>query len=147
MYSTDEQQTAERFLAALCGIRSLIFDGSPAESSGLTPALAKALLAIVDHGPQALRVRELAEALDIKESSASVLSERLVQSGFAEKKPLAGDARVLLVEPTAAGMRLAQDLRSHRLAKVKEVLKHLKKGEPEALVQQLEQVFTAGAKT
>jgi DNA-binding MarR family transcriptional regulator len=146
MYYSEEQETAERFLVAICKIRSLIFDGSPAESSGLTPALAKALLAIVDHKPQALRVRELAETLDIKESSASVLAERLVLSGFAEKKHLVGDGRVLLVEPTAAGNRLAIDLRTHRLAKATEALSRLQKGEPEALVAQLEHVYTAGVR-
>ena len=142
MLLSDALPLPERFLKALCDLRSAIFDGSPAEDMGLTPALAKALLAIAAAKTGGMRVRELAEALGIKESSASVLSDRLVQSGLISKKPHEDDGRVTMMAITQEGARLAASLRAHRLARATELLGVLSENEQLETVLRLETMFT-----
>jgi DNA-binding MarR family transcriptional regulator len=134
----------ERFLEALCDLRSGIFDGSPAEEMGLTPALAKALLAVVSDSMGRMRVRELAETLGIKESSASVLSDRLVQSGLIIKKAHEGDGRVALLVASREGIRLADSLKAHRLSKATKLLGLLPEDEQLETVLRLEAMSAKG---
>ncbi|HOX14272.1 MAG TPA: MarR family transcriptional regulator [Spirochaetia bacterium] len=135
-----EEPVEDRFVEALCVLRARIFEGSPAESSGLTPALAKALLAITDGGERHLRVRELAESLGIKESSASVLADRLVQAGLANKKPDPVDARALLVGASPSGSKLAEAVRLHRRRIARSLMEVLSREESQRLLEYLEKM-------
>ncbi|MGD9939426.1 MAG: MarR family winged helix-turn-helix transcriptional regulator [Clostridia bacterium] len=142
MLFSDSPLLPERFLNALCDLRSTIFDGSPAEDLGLTPALAKALIAIASTATGNMRVRELAEALGIKESSASVLSNRLVLSGLIMKKAHEDDGRVAMLAITQEGARLATSLKAHRLARATELLCLLPENEQRETVLRLETMST-----
>ena len=109
---------------------------------GLTPALAKALLAVASTSAGRMRVRELAEALGIKESSASVLSDRLVLSGLIMKKDHDDDGRVTMLAITQLGARLAASLKAHRLARATELLSVLSEKEQQETVLRLETMST-----
>jgi len=138
MLISDHQIIQERFLKALCDLRSTIFDGSPAEDMGLTPALAKALMAVASTTTGSMCVKELAVALGIKESSASVLSDRLVQSGQVIKKTHEGDGRVALLVISQEGIRLAGSLKAHRLSRATALLDLLPEAEQLETVRRLE---------
>ncbi len=62
------------------------------------------LLALDDatSAPSALGVVELAELLKIRSASATVLVDRLVESGHLERRPHSGDRRRVGLHPTAA---------------------------------------------
>lgn len=134
----------QRLVTALCKLRTIIFDGSPAETTNLTPALARALLAISAAQASTLRVRELAQTLGIKESSASVLADRLVQAGLVGKKVYQGDGRVALLELLPTGAGLANSLQEHRLAKASRLLQVFSEKEQQEIISRLELMGTQG---
>lgn len=146
MYTDVERELSERFMSALCIVRQAIFEGSPAQGSGLTPALARALLALGKEG-RALRIRDLADTLDIKESSASVLADRLIKAGLADKRPSERDSRVALLELSDAGRGLEEALRLHRLERARALLSRVTDGEQTAAIKILESMANHGGKS
>jgi DNA-binding MarR family transcriptional regulator len=75
----------------------------------LTMGQLRALMALAGDGP--MTVSALAERLAIAKPTASILIDRLVQAGDANRTEDSGDRRRTLVALTAAGEQLAERLR------------------------------------
>lgn len=72
----------------------------------------QALIQIYGSPKSALRIREIAERLDITPAFASSLVKMLVQKRYAMRRHSAEDHRAIWVEATAAGKRMLHDLDS-----------------------------------
>ena len=70
---------------------------------GLTESLWYALLAVYAHPEHALLPSELSEILDLTRTSATRLSDELVQQGWVERRAHSGDRRKITLHLTAAG--------------------------------------------
>jgi DNA-binding MarR family transcriptional regulator len=99
-------------------------------------------MAIATTATGSMRIRELAEALGIKESSASVLSDRIVLSGLIKKEAHEDDRRVTMLAITQEGVRLATSRKAHRLARATEPLGLLSGKEQLETVLRLETMST-----
>ncbi|WP_433605648.1 MarR family winged helix-turn-helix transcriptional regulator [Prescottella agglutinans] len=74
----------------------------------LTPLQAKALLAAEDPTP----MRQIADRLYAEPSNVTTIIDRLESRGLVERRPDPGDRRIRLVAATAAGRKVAADLRA-----------------------------------
>jgi DNA-binding MarR family transcriptional regulator len=73
----------------------------------------------------ALSMGKVAEALDVSVASATGIINRMEQHGFVERGQKPDDRRVVLVRPTAAGLRVFSDLDEHRRASITRILDRL----------------------
>ncbi|MCU0260335.1 MAG: MarR family winged helix-turn-helix transcriptional regulator [Ilumatobacteraceae bacterium] len=60
------------------------------------------------------RMSELADALRVEASTATRAVQRLVNDGLAERRPSGDDGRVVMVAPTAEGVRRHDDVSQRR---------------------------------
>lgn len=88
----------------------------------------------------AMRMGDLADALRIDASSATRAVARLVETGLASRRAAPGDARVVVVEPTAAGLRCHRQLMERRVALLTAVLRDFDAGERARLAELLERL-------
>lgn len=80
--------------------------------SGLSPSLSAALATIESHGP--LTPSDLAEREAIKRPAATRIVARLEEDGLVERRPLASDGRVSLIEIRPAGRELLRGVRERK---------------------------------
>lgn len=73
----------------------------------------------------ALPMGKVAEALDVSLASATGIIDRMEQRGLVERGQKPDDRRVVMVRPTAAGLRVFSDLDEHRRASIKVILDRL----------------------
>src|SRR6187551_2454533 len=76
---------------------------------------------------------KLADALDVSVASATGIVDRMEQRGLVERGQQADDRRVVLVEPTVAGLAVFSDLDTHRRAGVAKLLERMTDAELAAL--------------
>jgi len=77
-----------------------------AKAAGLDPLVHQALLQIYGSAGQELRVKELAERLDISPAFASSLARTLGEKGLIERLPVRGDQRATMLRATEEGEAL-----------------------------------------
>ena len=82
-------------------------------TSGLSPARLSVLSVLVFGGPRT--VGELAAVEQVRSPTMSGLVAQLERDGLVERGAQAGDARVVLVRPTARGRRVLQAARRRRI--------------------------------
>jgi DNA-binding MarR family transcriptional regulator len=77
-----------------------------ARAAGITPQQHQLLLAIRGHRAHPhVNISEIAEHLQVRHHSASLLVDRLVKRGLLTRRPDAGDQRRMLVDLTLEGER------------------------------------------
>lgn len=119
--SPDGDHTAERQLTEQdyrdqadfrCALRKFLrYSEEQAQSAGITPQQHLLLLIVRGH-PSYPRVtiRELAEALQLRQSSVSLLVDRTVKRGLLNRREDPEDRRRALVTPTDEGQRLLDEI-------------------------------------
>ncbi len=102
---TESETTGDLLLSTARRLRREF--GAALLHAGMTPAQARALRSVMEHG--ALRPSALADHLHIAARSATELVDALEEQGLVERGPDPGDRRATLVRPTpAAKTELAQ---------------------------------------
>jgi DNA-binding MarR family transcriptional regulator len=105
------------------------------DEAGLTPARVSALLNVDRHG--SLRLAELAAAEGLNPTMLSRMVADLVEAGLLERSSDPDDRRSAWVSATAAGHRLAQQMRRQRTEAVESALAGLRPAERRAIDQAL----------
>jgi DNA-binding MarR family transcriptional regulator len=109
-------QNAHRMLALLERLRPQLL--GPAfrriHELQLSPSHHRVLRSLVQGSP--LPMKELAEQLGLTPPSVTALTRRLVETGLVARRPHAADSRVALLELTAAGHALHDELTAEQLA-------------------------------
>ena len=77
---------------------------------------------IADQAP--LRLSELAQTMGLDPSTVSRHVRQLETQGFAEREPDPGDARAVMLTPTAAGREIVERARVARRQRLERVLAH-----------------------
>ena len=90
-----------------------------------------------------LPMGKLAEALDVSIASATGIIDRMEQRGLVERGQQADDRRVVLVQPTVAGLAVFSDLDEHRRAGVAKLLERMTDAELAALLKGLRAMSAA----
>jgi len=90
-----------------------------------------------------LSMGKLADALDVSIASATGIVDRMEQRGLVERGQQADDRRVVLVEPTVAGLAVFSDLDAHRRAGVARLLERMTDAELAALLKGLRAMTAA----
>jgi hypothetical protein len=88
---------------------------------------------------------KLAEALDVSVASATGIIDRMEQRGLVERGQQPDDRRVVLVQPTVAGLAVFSDLDTHRRAGVARLLERMTDAELAALLKGLRAMSAARA--
>lgn len=91
--------------------------------TGLSGPRASALSVVVFAGPIALG--DLAAAEQVRPPTMTRLVTGMETQGLVKREGHAGDARVVLVRATAKGIRLLQEGRARRIARLQSVLQNL----------------------
>ena len=126
---SDSWHELGRVLARRRLLASLHGGGSPA----LSPTRRKALDVLAGAG--GVRVGQLADGVGIDETTATRLVDRLAADGLVERRRLSSDRRVTVVELTAAGAELVDEIARRRRDFFRDVLRALEPGEREELVR------------
>ena len=92
-----------------------------------------------------LPMGKLAEALDVSIASATGIIDRMEQRGLVERAQQADDRRVVLVQPTVAGLAVFSDLDETRRAGVAKLLDRMTDAELAALLKGLRAMTAARA--
>ncbi|WP_239630245.1 MarR family transcriptional regulator [Paenibacillus sp. H1-7] len=112
MSSTNSLQT-ERFEKALWGAARKLGPEMVADSSiPLTRQQLFMLYFISNKG--ICKVTELAETMEVKPSAVTVMIDRLIKRGVAERKYDPKDRRIVLIELTEQGRNLLQEFKEKR---------------------------------
>jgi DNA-binding MarR family transcriptional regulator len=90
-----------------------------------------------------LPMGKLAEALDVSIASATGIIDRMEQRGLVERGQQADDRRVVLVQPTVAGLAVFSDLDENRRASVAKLLERMTDAELRALLKGLRAMTAA----
>ncbi len=99
----------------------------------LTMGQLKALMALASQ--EGMNVSSLADALNVGKPAASILVDRLVQLGYAERTEDAEDRRRTLLAPTSAGQELVTSLRQGGSERFARWLEHMESGDLAALAR------------
>jgi DNA-binding MarR family transcriptional regulator len=83
----------------------------------------RALVVLVARGPQ--RVLDLAEALDVNQSTATRMCDRLVRKGLVERERPDDDRRTVIVTITDSGRELVGMVTRRRRAQISAILRRL----------------------
>ncbi|MEE2030718.1 MarR family winged helix-turn-helix transcriptional regulator [Rhodococcus chondri] len=105
--------------------------GRPAGDGGPTRSQASLLATVARH--ETVGVRELAEYENLNPTMCSRMLGKLEDDGLVTRSPDADDKRVILAHITAAGARVAADLRARRTALFAEHLAELDVPDVDAL--------------
>lgn len=106
------------------------------KAMGLSAPRASTLSVIVFRGP--VTMRALAEAEQVRPPTITRLVDGLERRGLVRRVSHAGDGRVQLVEPTAAGRRLLNKGRARRVDRLALGVSQLSAGDQQALARAAE---------
>jgi DNA-binding MarR family transcriptional regulator len=67
----------------------------------------------------------LAELVGVSLSNATGIIDRMEEHGLVERARVANDRRLVLVQPTPAGLRALSETETHRRERLRSVLSHL----------------------
>lgn len=122
---SETNQNAHRLLALLERMRPLLL--GPAfrrlQELQLSPSHHRVLRSLVHGTP--LAMKDLAEQLSLTPPSVTVLTRRLVETGLVARRPHAEDSRVALLDLTAAGHALHDELTAEQLRGMERLLQAL----------------------
>jgi DNA-binding MarR family transcriptional regulator len=104
--------TAARLRAAIGSVQRRLRSTPAATAAGLTPTKISILFTVVRIGPVGLS--ELSEAEGVNPTMLSRVVAGLVEKGLVKRISSETDRRAALLEPTAAGRRLAERIRRER---------------------------------
>jgi DNA-binding MarR family transcriptional regulator len=96
-----------RELGGILASRRLLASLGAEPGSRLTPTKLRALDQLADRGP--VRIRDLAAAMAVDETTATRLADRLEARGLAARQPVPGDRRATALALTAEGERVVAD--------------------------------------
>jgi DNA-binding MarR family transcriptional regulator len=102
----------------------------------------RTLVVLTAHGPS--RLVELAGRLGVNASTAQRSVERLVAAGLVDRRENTADRREVVIEPTAAGTRLVNQVTRRRRAAIDEIVRAMPASRRHRLVEALE-AFAAAA--
>jgi DNA-binding MarR family transcriptional regulator len=99
------------------------------------------LTALQAEGP--LRMKRLAEVMDVSDASATGIVDRMEKRGLVERRHDTTDRRVVLVHSTDAGGRVLGETASHRREMLSRVLAELSEDEMAALLVGMRAIYAA----
>ena len=133
---TDALMAASRLLVAISA-RSI----ADVDHTITIPQL-RTLVILANHG--SINLATLTRLLDVEPSTTGKMVERLVVAGLIDRRPHPRSRRDLLVQLTAAGSRLVQEVTARRRAELSRVVARMPVGQRTDLVAALT-AFTAAA--
>ena len=128
-------EAADAFLTvsrALMGITVRSVNAAPVE---VTLAQHRVLVLVATRGEQT--VKALAEQLEVNQSNASRLCDRLQKLGLIARDRSSTDGRAVNVSLTSRGRDLVQSVRTHRRTDVQRVLDQMTSSQVEAAITAL----------
>ena len=133
-----DQELDELVTALLTASRALV--GVSAYSladlgEGVTVTQFRTLVVLGAHG--ATRLSRLAERLGVNASTALRTVDRLVAGGFAQRGENAQDRREVVIEATASGKRLVDEVTARRRAAIESIVVAMPPGQRRHLVEAL----------
>jgi DNA-binding MarR family transcriptional regulator len=135
MTTQHELEMAQRLRVVSGRLSRRLRQTEAGDEAGLTPARVSALLNVDRHG--SLRLAELAAAEGLNPTMLSRMVADLVEAGLLERFSDPDDRRSAWVSATAAGHRLAQQMRRQRTEAVETALAGLRPSERRAIDQAL----------
>jgi DNA-binding MarR family transcriptional regulator len=93
---------------------------------------------------RSLSMRELAKELDVSESSATAIADRLVSQGLAERSSDPADRRIVRLTLSEAGTSLVERMDETTRCKAAEALAALTRAQLEQLIDILETLAASG---
>jgi DNA-binding MarR family transcriptional regulator len=130
-----ELDTATRLRAAIGRLGRRLRPTEASAAAGLTPTRVAILLAVVRGG--SVRIADLAAAEGINPTMLSRAISSLVDGGLIERMSDTDDRRSAWVQPTPAGVKLAERMRRERTDAVKLALAALDRSDRESLERAL----------
>jgi DNA-binding MarR family transcriptional regulator len=127
-----DPDVAARRRADLEGVLTELTAWSPRERMGMFRRWLAGSLSIIHlhvltvleaSGP--LSMGKVAEALDVSIASATGIVDRMEQRGLVERQAQPGDRRMVIVQPTSAGLAVFSDLDAQRRTTITRILQRL----------------------
>ncbi len=91
----------------------------------------------------ALSMKQLAEAMDVSDASATGIVDRMEKRGLVERRHGTEDRRVVRVYATEAGFQIFRDMAAHRRDGLKKVLAELTEDEMASLLVGMRAIHAA----
>ena len=101
------------------------------QRAGLSPSRLSALSVIVFGGP--IRISALARAEQVRTPTITPIVAALERDGLITRETDAGDARAVILRPTAKGVRIMGEARARRVAHLATALRPLTAADRQAL--------------
>ena len=136
-----ELSTCWRELGTILASRRLHASLHPELGSKLTPSKLRALDLLAEHG--GLRIGELADRVGVDDTTATRMVDRIEELGLAQRGPVEGDRRAIVVELTEDGHELVSGVLSQRQQFFVDVLATLDPDERVQLVRLTEKAALA----
>ena len=136
-----ELSTYWRELGSILASRRLQASLHPELGSKLTPSKLRALDLLAEHG--GLRIGELADRVGVDDTTATRMVDRIEELGLAQRGPVEGDRRAIVVELTEDGHELVSGVLSQRHQFFVDVLATLDPDERVQLVRLTEKAALA----
>jgi len=138
----NSQTDAHAYFASVAQMRYILrkvfrMIDEKAKAAGLDPLSHQALLQIYGSPDQGLRISELAERLDIVPAFASNLVKDLATASLVTRKSDPSDRRVSIVQITASGRKLCQQVDSDIRPQLDEFTKTLSQDEQDIALSTL----------
>jgi len=128
-------------LGAILASRRLHAHLHPELGTKLTPSKLRALDLLAEHG--GLRIGELADRVGVDDTTATRMVDRIEELGLAQRGPVEGDRRAIVVELTDDGHELVSGVLSQRQQFFVDVLATLDPDERVQLVRLTEKAALA----
>jgi DNA-binding MarR family transcriptional regulator len=126
-------------------VLSLMRESVPEELQGYGQATGRQLQALASLPGNGATMGELAAFLKVTGAAASVLAERLVAQGLADRHPDPGDRRVVRLAPTPQGTAVAKRYRDNQRRAVAALLDRLSDAQAVAWLDIMETLAAGGA--
>jgi MarR family 2-MHQ and catechol resistance regulon transcriptional repressor len=91
----------------------------------------------------ALSMKQLAEAMDVSDASATGIVDRMEKRGLVQRRHSTDDRRVVRVHATEAGFQVFRDMATHRRESLMTVLAELTEDEMASLLVGMRAIHTA----
>ncbi len=139
--ATSSEQLAEDFLRLRARMVTLLAPRFPQElPDDLRRATARQVEALEALLPDGLAMRDFALRLGISQAAATVLADRLVDCGYADRQRQDQDRRVVELRCTEAGACVVEEYRAHQRENLSRFVAQLTPDQAKVIVEVMEAI-------
>jgi DNA-binding MarR family transcriptional regulator len=144
--SPNSDGEVDEFVSAILGA-SWVMVGMSARSlaevdDGLTVTQFRTLAVLGRDG--AMNLQQLADVLQVNASTAMRMVDRLVNAGLVSREENPATRREVILDVTAAGRRIYDEVMTRRRSEVREIVMKMPKGDRKVLISALRSFVEAG---